>query len=80
MLIYNQRRTKIVNLNAIQSIMVDYNYDDGTYDMCCNAQGELITLGKYKFADMAAIALNEILKAYDENKRIFFMPQDQEES
>lgn len=79
MLIYDRQRTKIVNLNAMQCLELKTHYAKGTYDVYCEAQEQAFLLGRYKSIDRAAVAMNEILKAYDKNERIFYMPQEQEE-
>lgn len=76
MLIYNRQRTEIVNLNVMQCLKLNTHYAKNIYDVCCEAQEESFLLGRYKSIDKAAIAMNEILKAYDEGKRIFCMPAD----
>lgn len=79
MLIYDQQRTTIANLTSIKFIEVYVDNSNDIYKICCDYKGELFSLGNYKSVMDVAIVMNEILAAYEKNKRVFYMPIDLED-
>lgn len=80
MLILNQRKDRVVNLDTVESIAVGYNIGkpysvkaifDGNFN---NEVYE--TLGEYKSSLVAEYVIKSIYDAYAQESRCFMMPED----
>lgn len=85
MLILNQRKDKVVNLDTVNSIEVGYEIGnpysvkavtEHPWDNDVSCMPSTIKLGEYKSSLVAEYVIKSIYDAYANESRCFMMPED----
>ncbi len=86
MLILNQLKNKVVNLDSMESIEIDYCLGDAyavvkaigwrPLDSDTFSKPSTVKLGEYKSSLVAEYVIKSIYDAYAQESRCFMMPED----
>ena len=80
MLILGQDKGIIVNINSVDGVVIDKEFDftikNDNYCKIRAVTDNIWTLGEYKTEQRAQEVLREILKHYAKNENVFEMPEE----
>ena len=80
MLIRSQNEEKLINMDTLQTVEITYDRRNDRYSISCEYPDYAVIVGEYKSLSVAKRVLKDIYRAYNDGYRIFYMPQDWEES
>lgn len=78
MLIVTSDRKYVINMDSVEHIETE-KMDDGNFAIKFRCHSFTVTWGTYESEDVAKVALQRILKAYEKKRKVFYFKGDKKE-